>query len=204
MSTTLEMTVEPALEPTRLRSDPPRRWTTEEFLRLVELDLVGKRDYLWDGVILEAMSKKRPHSHVESRLLHLLPARFPPGRWYLTIDAPLRLADGYLPQPDFMVLNGGDEVYATRDLFPADVFLLIEVSYATYADDAGVTLAAYARAGIPLYWIVNIHQRRVEVYTQPDPTRGNYAVRADYGTGMMVPIEAGPIAVDDLFRHLPA
>jgi len=192
------------LEPPRLKSDPPRRWTTEEFLRLVEADLVGRRDYLWDGVILEAMSKNRPHRHVESILIHLLTARFPPDRWYVTIDAPLRLLDGYLPQPDFMVLNGALDLYGTRDLFPADVFLLIEVSYATYADDAGPMLAGYARAGVPVYWIVNINLRRVEVYTNPDPARGTYSARVDYEAGMTVPLAAGPIAVDDLFRHLPA
>jgi len=192
------------LEPPRLKSDPPRRWTTEEFLRLVEADLVGRRDYLWDGVILEAMSKKRPHRYIEAVLFRLLTGRFPADHWHVTSDSPLRLLDGYLPQPDLMVLDGGDEVYATRDIFPADVLLLIEVASATYLDDAGVMLATYARAGIPVYWIVNINRRRVEVYTNPDPARGTYSARVDYEAGMTVPLAAGPIAVDDLFRHLPA
>ena len=192
------------LEPARVKSDPPRRWTTEAFLRLVELDLIGKRDYLWDGVILEAMSKKRPHRHVETVLFRMLAERFPRDRWYVTADAPLRLRDGYLPQPDLMVLRGGDEIYATRDLFPADVFSLIEVAYATYAEDAGVMLAAYARANIPTYWIVDVNRRRVEVYANPDPDSGTYKNLAVYESGMDVPLEAGPIAVDDLFRHLPA
>ena len=39
----------------------------------------------------------------------------------------------------------------------------------------------YARAGIPVYWIVNLVDRQVEVYTQP--SNDGYQSREDFGMG---------------------
>jgi Uma2 family endonuclease len=59
----------------------------------------------------------------------------------------------------------------------------------------------YGPAGIPVYWIINLPDRKVEVYTSPGPD--GYAARTDYSPGMSVPLEidgviVGEIAVDDL------
>ena len=57
------------------------------------------------------------------------------------------------------------------------------------------------RAGIPVYWIVNLVDRQVEVYTDPGPT--GYASRTDLRSGQHVPVvigaqQRGQIAVDDV------
>lgn len=47
------------------RTGRRRRWTTEEteeFLRLDDAGLIGKREFLWDGEIIEAMGKNPPTS----------------------------------------------------------------------------------------------------------------------------------------------
>jgi Uma2 family endonuclease len=59
----------------------------------------------------------------------------------------------------------------------------------------------YGRAGFPVYWIVNLVDRQVEVYTDPGPT--GYAVRKDFLSGQQVPVvidgqQGGQIAVDDI------
>jgi Uma2 family endonuclease len=47
----------------------------------------------------------------------------------------------------------------------------------------------YARAGIPVYWIVNVADKRIEVYTNPDATANPpvYTTRTDYAPGTAVP-----------------
>lgn len=42
--------------------------------------------------------------------------------------------------------------------------------------DRGPKAAAYARAGVPALWIVDLAERRVEVYREPDP-EGRYRHR---------------------------
>ena len=68
-----------------------------------------------------------------------------------------------------------------------------------------VKLAEYARAGIPVYWVVNLIDARVEVYTDPDPaaTPPEYRTRTDYAPGQSVPLAldgqlVASIPVDDL------
>jgi hypothetical protein len=62
----------------------------------------------------------------------------------------------------------------------------------------------YARARLPIYWIVNIPERQVEVYTQPRGGRNpTYRQRRDYRPGESVPLviagqEVGSIAVEDI------
>jgi len=52
-----------------------------------------------------------------------------------------------------------------------------------------------------IYWIVNLVDRQVEVYTDPGPA--GYASRKDFASGQHVPVvidggHGGQIAVDDI------
>jgi Putative restriction endonuclease len=60
---------------------------------------------------------------------------------------------------------------------------------------------AYARGRIPIYWIINLVDRQVEVYS--NPRRGQYGSSQVFKPGQDVPIvidgvEVGRIAVADL------
>jgi Uma2 family endonuclease len=68
----------------------------------------------------------------------------------------------------------------------------------------------YARAGIPIYWLVNIPERRVEVYSEPihPPRRADYRVSRLYILGEEIPLiiegrEIARIAVGDLVPTEP-
>ena len=70
---------------------------------------------------------------------------------------------------DITVVRGTDEDYRHRIPSPDDVSLLVEVSLTTLDQDRGKKLSAYARANIPFYWIVNLVNGQVEVYSDPGP-----------------------------------
>ena len=59
---------------------------------------------------------------------------------------------------------------------PHHVRLLVEVSDSTLRKDTAIKLPLYAQVGIPELWIVNLVQRRIEVYT--DSGDGEYRYRA--------------------------
>jgi Uma2 family endonuclease len=78
--------------------------------------------------------------------------------------------------------------------------VVVEVPHSGLAQDRAKT-RVYGWAGIPIYWIVNLVDRQVEVYTGPHS--GGYATRVDYRSGQHVPfvidgVIVGQIAVDDL------
>lgn len=67
---------------------------------------------------------------------------------------------------------------------------MIEVSDATLRRDRGIKLRSYARAGIRVYWIVDLAGRSVEVYTEPSargPVPG-YVKKHKYSNGANVPV----------------
>ena len=109
------------------------------------------------------------------------------------------------PEPDFSIVRGVDEDYSER--FPGlnDIGLVGEISESSLAFDRTEKGRVYARAGIPVYWIVNVADRQVEVYIDPD-TAANppaYRTRTDYKPGDTVPItldgtQAGTIGVSEL------
>ncbi|MCB0073711.1 MAG: Uma2 family endonuclease, partial [Caldilineaceae bacterium] len=61
---------------------------------------------------------------------------------------------------------------------PEDTFLLIEVSDTTLEKDRTVKAPLYAKAGVPFYWIVNLPELQLEVYSQP--AQGKYKLRQIY------------------------
>jgi Uma2 family endonuclease len=63
----------------------------------------------------------------------------------------------------------------------------------------------YAAAGVPVYWILNLIDRRIEVHTVPSgpAEEPDYRERRDYGEAEFVALtldgaEAGRIAVRDV------
>ncbi len=191
------------LTATATASQPRRRLTTDEFHRLVESGALreGSRAFLWDGEMIEPMAEGPQHINVSENLREILSDLLPRQAWTVYQDRPLKLRDGFQPQPDLMVLRGPRSGYRDRLPIPADVAILVEVSGSTYAFDSGEYLQGYARVGIAAYWIVNIAGRRIEAYSDPD-AEGAYRTRQDYEPGTLVPLEWGAVAVDEVHRLL--
>ena len=89
----------------------------------------------------------------------------------VSIQNPARLADSE-PEPDVVLksANGGSQGKPG----PADVFLLVEVADDSFEYDRDVKAPLYAENGIAEYWIVNLVDRCLEVYRDPQPN-GTYS-----------------------------
>jgi Uma2 family endonuclease len=149
---------------------------------------------------VKKMPKKPPHVFATDKLSQLLARLVPPG-WYIRQEHPIRIPDFDEPEPDLAVVAGVLEDYRTRHPGPDEIALLIEVSESTLAIDRGEKCSAYAAGRLPVYWIVNLVDRRVEVYTQPGPA--GYQSHTDFTPGMEIPVviagvECGRIAVNDI------
>jgi Uma2 family endonuclease len=60
---------------------------------------------------------------------------------------------------------------------PQDIALVIEVADSTLRRDRTLKRRLYAAAGIPVYWIVNLVDKQLEVYSHPSgPVK-----KPDYG-----------------------
>jgi Uma2 family endonuclease len=76
-----------------------------------------------------------------------------------------------------------------------NLLLLIEVADSTFKRDRGSKSKIYARAGIPEYWIVNLKQRQVLVFQNPQD--GDYQIEQTFGDqDRLTPLLMPDIAVD--------
>ena len=124
----------------------------------------------------------------------------PPG-WHVRSQEPITLGDSE-PEPDVAVVRGDPEQYERSHPGPENVAMLVEVADASLDRDRSIKKQVYARAGIPAYWIVNLQERRIEVYTDPSGPADvpDYRRHEDYTAGSEVPLmiaghEAGRIPV---------
>lgn len=186
---------------------PVRRFTVEEYHRLIEIGLFdsGERYELIHGWIVPKMPTNPTHASVVRRLDKRL-QRLIGDAAVVGVQQPITTADSE-PEPDLAVYRGPEGLYFTRHPVPADIQFVVEVSDSTLAYDQGDKKALYARAKVAVYWVVNLEAFRVEVYTEPrGGQRPTYRRVAMYGRLDAVPVvvggtEVGTIPVDDL---LPA
>jgi Uma2 family endonuclease len=189
--------------PAPLASSVVRRITVDEYERIIAAGALEDpgRVELIDGYMVDKMGKNAEHSYATKESLKALNNRLPVG-WTWRQEQPVRIPDFDEPEPDVAIIRGSDADYRHRIPTADDVALLVEVSETTLSQDRGKKRTAYARAGIPVYWIVNLVDRQVEVYTRPVKA-GRYRSRKDYKPGQQIPVviagqQLPPIPVDDI------
>ena len=188
--------------PPRVLPPRPHRITVDEYERIIEAGVLEdpSRVELIDGEMVDKMGKSAEHGYTTKKTITALGGRLPSG-WTWRSEQPVRIPDFDEPEPDVTVVRGTDEDYEHKLPTAADVALLIEVSSSTLVQDRGKRLLVYAKGRIPVYWIVNLVNRQVEVYSRPG--KNGYRSHKTYASGQQVPLTIGgqelpPIAVDDL------
>ena len=129
-------------------------------------------------------------------------AILPAGR-HLRRESPVRIPKFDEPEPDLAVVKGTRHDYRQRHPEPKDVSLVVEVAESSLVRDRGEKRVAYSkgRHPIPVYWIINLVDHQVEVYSNPG--RFGYRSRQDFGPAEYIPVvingvEIGRVAVDSI------
>jgi Uma2 family endonuclease len=172
----------------------------DEMARLGVLD--DPRVELVSGFLVSKMTKYPAHSSTSTILLELFGKLVKDG-WHLRIQEPIRIPPYDEPEPDLAIVRGRSADYRRRHPGPEDVAMVIEVSESSLRIDQGAKLRAYARAGIPHYWIVNLVDRRIEAYSLPDPKGYQSSVNHDRSSEapvVVAGVELGRIAVKDVLQ----
>jgi Uma2 family endonuclease len=184
---------------------PVRRFTIAEYHQMIDTGILGEDDKveLLDGWIVPKMTRKPPHDAllgiIDDAIRDLLPKT-----WKVRVQSAITTADSE-PEPDLAVVRGPMSRYFSCYPHPSDVGLVVEVADSSLEKDRQEKGLIYAAAGIACYWIVNIAEQMVEVYSDPAPTE--FRLRMDFSTGQALPLsldgqELGTILVRDLFAGL--
>ena len=114
------------------------------------------------------------HALIVKRLAKLANL-FEPLGCHLISQQPITLAPRDEPEPDAALIRGTVEDYSERHPGPADILCVIEVADSSLSRDRGYKLQLYANAGVPMYVLVNLVDRAVEVYLQPVLGEGRFS-----------------------------
>jgi Uma2 family endonuclease len=178
--------------PERIR--PLRR---EEYDKLISLGAFqNEKIELLEGWLVKMSPIGAPHCSSVDRLNELLLPQLL-GRATVRVQQPFAALDLSEPEPDVTVVPSG--FYDTDH--PNKAYLIIEVAESSLTIDRGVKLRLYAKCGVPEYWIVNVAEKAIEVYTVPG--EGTYANVIRYERGQSLRLTQFPdveVRVSDVMR----
>lgn len=188
-----------------LPSDPIYRLSVEQYHAMAKAGILDEDApvELLDGWLVEKMTKNPPHSIATRRVRDAL-NRLIPDTWYADSQEPITTDDSE-PEPDVRVARAEVRENRERHPTPEEVPLVVEVAESSLRRDRTTKLAIYARARIAVYWIVNLVDGRIEVYSEPSGPRNKPFYRScrEYGPSDEIPVVldgalVGSLAVRDL------
>lgn len=182
------------------------RLSVEQYHAMIDAGALTTDDKveLLEGILVRRMSKGPKHVLAAHKLADALRARLMPGFFEARQD-PITL-DESEPEPDLSIIRGVLEDYAESHPKAKDAVFVAEIAESSLRLDQSIKLRTYARAGIAVYWIVNLIDRVVEVYTDPDPKaepEPTYRTSRTFQPGDAVPVviagqTVGSINVNDI------
>jgi len=179
---------------------PIWRISVEQYHEMIESGILTEDDpvELLEGWLVTKMPKTPRHSFSTQQTRETLTGIVPSG-WYVDSQEPITTADSE-PEPDIIVVRGSPRDYSEHPT-AKDIALVVEVTDATLQRDRTLKLRVYASAGIAVYCILNLLERQLEVYGEPEGA--TYRQRRDYAATETVPVviggqEVGRVTVREL------
>jgi Uma2 family endonuclease len=189
---------------------PIWRMSVEHYHAMIQAGILTEDEpvELLEGWLIQKIAKNPSHRAVTGLIREALERLLCDG-WYVDSHEPVTTLDSE-PEPDITVVRGTILDYMQRHPHPHELALVVEVAEATLRRDRGIKKRLYARAGIPVYWLVNLVNQTVVVYTEPDSTGSppDYRRHKIYRRSEQIPVVVdgtlvGELAVDEILPELP-
>lgn len=142
----------------------------EEYRRMGDAGIFAPdaRLELIDGALIEPVAPmKAPHASAVTAATHL---------WTIALadvaivrcQLPITLGDASEPGPDLAIVRRPSSLYKERHPIATDVFAVVEVSDTSRMFDLTRKVPIYAAHAIPEVWIVDVIDRCLRVFRDPD------------------------------------
>lgn len=159
------------------------KFTVSDYHRMIEAGIfVNRLVELIDGVIIEMPPYSPEHSSYSGNLADKF-RDWLGNRALVREGKPVSLTTSNSePQPDIAIVRSPRSLYLNRHPYSEDIYLLVEVSKSTLAFDTGEEITdkpkLYASAGINEYWVVDVNNRKLIVYRNPE--NGEYPDKREF------------------------
>ncbi|MDB4955379.1 MAG: putative dioxygenase [Myxococcales bacterium] len=184
----------------QFRGERIRPLHSDEYERLIAAGMFKDEHIeLLEGVLVAMSPIGDAHIVITARIVRMLILASQHLSVEVFCQSPIRMGNISTPQPDIAV-------EARQDGFvrPSGGLLIIEVTESSMRRDRGIKREIYATAKVPEYWIVDVENERIEVYTHPRG-RKYKSVEIVRRSGVLSPLKLPGVTllVDELFRTKP-
>jgi Uma2 family endonuclease len=168
-----------------------RQITVKEYDAMIESGVFKEDDQveLLNGVIIEKMPKGPQHSSTNDRVTRVFYRNFG-DEVIIRNQNPIWLDNFSEPEPDIVLAVHKEDEYENSHPTPNEILLILEVSDSTLGYDRKTKGESYARAGIRQYLLLNVHDKTIEDYREPN-TDG-YQSKQTYRAGQVFNLVAFP------------
>lgn len=145
-----------------------RKLTVDDVMAMGERGILrpDERVELIDGTLYTMTPPSSRHAAAVDRLAERCMTHYHQHA-IVRVQNPVRLSTHHLLEPDIALVKRREDFYEATHPQAGDVLLVIEVSLSSLPFDREQKLPAYAEAGVPEVWIVDLEGKQVEVYREP-------------------------------------
>ena len=180
-----------------------RLFSVAEYHRMSDKGIFqpDERVELLNGKIIAMAAKKPPHSLVTQCVSDYLKELLQfPGIALVRTQEPIHLDSRSEPEPDIAVVRLPLLQYEDHHPYPGEIYLVIEVADTTLHYDRRTKASAYAEAGIPDYWVIDVKER---IHTFREPGTKKYQYEKVYDKSAKLALVAFPDIKVIVHRFFP-
>lgn len=180
------------------------RFSRDQYRQMIREGILPDGDSLEliQGTILrkdrrDSMGKSMTHGARHLKSLNKLAALL--AQWvasraaFLQVQGPVALDDQNEPEPDCCLIAGTPDDFGD-DIPPASrVLAVFEVAESSLPFDRGPKQRLYAEASIPVYIIVNLKEKRLDVASEPEPEKSQYGQLIEIPLDQILEVEIGDL-----------
>lgn len=161
------------------------QWNVHEYRRAISAGIFADQSVeLLDGFILDMTPEGPFHAYSDRTIADYLRQALV-GQAYISEAHPVTLSATSEPEPDIAIIRLPSARYRHQHPTAEDVFWLIEISDSSLDKDLNQKAEAYAQAGVPEYWVIDLKHRSVRVMLTPQSR--HYQFVTEYQTGSLTP-----------------
>lgn len=152
-----------------------RRFLVREVLAMIDAGILTQDDRveLVEGELLIVNPPGPDHRAIKDELHRRLLAAHAGKDAHVLNRGPVIAGPIGLPEPDLAVVRGTERAYLDRHPTGSDLVLVVELTKTSHVRDRA-KVHDYARGDVPVYWLVDLHARTLEVFRDPHPESGSF------------------------------
>jgi Uma2 family endonuclease len=157
----------------RLEEVQHRRFTVDEVERMVQLGILDEDEpvEILEGALVVMPPESPGHATNTERVRRAIEPHVGPGL-HVRSNLPMKASPDSLPVPDVALYRGPFDAFENAHPSGCDALLVVEIALTSHAIDRKKA-SLYSRAGVPVYWLLDLSGRRLEVHSDPRPA-GDY------------------------------